>query len=83
MAEEESIHRIRADFEALKAKLKVSADKLDTERYERITAEILELDETVIKRQIEQRRGSYRVAKLMAELEIRLSAAEELIRDRT
>jgi hypothetical protein len=81
--ENDSFAKVREDFEALKAKLKASADQLEPERYDEITARIVALDEATIKEQIARRRGSYRIERMMAEIEGRLCAAEEHERDRT
>lgn len=81
--EDDSIARVRADFEALKAKLKASADQLDPERYDAITAQIVALDEATITERIAQRRASLRIQRMMVEIEGRLQAAEERDRERT
>ncbi len=83
MDEKDSVARIRAEFNALKAKLKASAEELDPERYDRVTAAILAFDETVIRQQIKQRYGSVRIARMMQDIERRLDAAEERERERT
>ena len=81
--DDDNLTRVRADFDALKAKLKASADQLEPERYDAITARILEGDETTIRERIALRRGSYRVEQMMAAIERRLQVAEERERERT
>ena len=78
----DDIAHVRADFNALKAKLKASVDQLDPERYDRVTAKLVALDETAIRDVIAKRKGSQRVERLMAEIERRLVVAEEQGRDR-
>lgn len=79
---DEDIAKVRADFEALKAKLKTSVDQLEPERYDRITAKLVALDQDAIRELIAKRRGSHRVERLIGEIEHRLEAAEENGRER-
>lgn len=80
---EDSVALIRADFETLKARLKASADELEPDRYDAITARIVAGDEATIRERIAQRRGSHRIERALEEIERRLTGAEERGRDRT
>lgn len=77
MSDPDSFMKVRADFEALKSKLKASSDDLDPEHYDRLTAKLVAHDEATIRQIIEKRRGSHRIERAMAEIERRLAAAEE------
>ena len=79
----DDIARVRADFDALKAKLKASADQLDPERYDQVTARLVALDEVAIRDVIAKRKGSHKIARLMADIEQRLDVAEGRERERT